>query len=245
MKKYRMCKGCLLVAIIALLGLSACQKESDYYLDSGLANPYFSGTTVDYLNAKPFYFDTIAAIVNLAGMEDVFTSDTITFFAPTDLSVQLLIENTNTVLYTLGYDTIRTLQDVPQNIWRKYLSRYVFHGANQLKDYPQVDYDALQDYPGQSYLSWDGTPMNIGVVFNDASDGTNVVKYAGYRQLSITYIPDVSSPTSDWFPYYVASSNILTDNGVVHVLNALHDTFGFDLEEFVEDMESAFATGTK
>jgi hypothetical protein len=234
-------KSYLLAAVVALLGLSACQKESDYYFDSGLANPYFSGTTVDYLNSQPFYFDSVSAIVGLAGLEDVLTSDTVTFFAPTDRSVQRLIETANQNLYALGYDTIRTLQDVPQNIWRKYLSRYIFKGANQLKDYPQVDYDILANYPGQGYLSWDGTPMNIGVVYGDV----NNVKYVGYRQLSIAYIPDVSEPTSNWDISFVASCNILTDNGVVHVLDDNHIYFGFEPFEFIQDLEAAFAGGLK
>ncbi|MGO4291656.1 fasciclin domain-containing protein [Chitinophaga sp. RAB17] len=228
-----------LLLIIALTGLFACKKD-DYYLDSGLANPYFKGNVVDYLNAKPFYFDTIAAIAKLADMENILKSDTVTFFAPTDYSVQNLIVWCNNSLYNNGYDTIRSLQDVPKEIWRKYLSFYVFHGANQLKDYPQIDYSLLINFPGQTYYSWDMQPMNIGVVYN--SD--NGVKYVGYRQLSISYIPDISRPTN-WMTSMVASCNIITDNGVVHVLNAGHNYFGFDANKFTQDVQAAFASSGK
>lgn len=237
LKKYSY--HCCLILILALTALSACKKD-DYYLDSGLANPYFNGTVVDYLNAKPFYFDSVATIVKLAEMENILTSDTVTFFAPTDYSIQNLLVVCNQVLYGSGYDTIRTLQDVPKEIWRKYLSIYVFHGANQLKDYPQIDYSLLVNFPGQTYYSWDMQPMNIGVVYN--SD--NGVKYVGYRQLSLAYIPDISKPTS-FMTAPVASCNILTDNGVVHVLSAAHVYFGFDPYKFAQDVQAAFATSGK
>lgn len=230
----------LLLAVTVLTGLAACQKEKDYYLDSGLANPYFKGTVVDYMNAKPFYFDSLSLVAKLAGMDSILTNDTVTFFAPTDRSILRLIKRTNNELYSLRYDTIKTLQDVPATIWRKYLSRYIFHGINKLKDYPQIDYDLVLTYPGQGYLSWDGTPMNIGVVYHD----DNGVKYVGYRQLSLAYIPDVSNPViGTWIIAFVASCNILTDNGVVHVLNDEHTYFGFSKEEFVNDMESVMSRG--
>jgi hypothetical protein len=228
-----------LLLIMVLTGLFACKKDN-YYLDSGLANPYFKGSIVDYLNAKPFYFDSVAAIIKLADMENIFKSDTVTFFAPTDFSVQNLIRYCNGTLYAGGYDTIRTLQDVPTEIWRKYLSFYLFHGANQLKDYPQIDYSLLINFPGQTYYSWDMQPMNIGVVYN--SD--NGVKYVGYRQLSISYIPDISRPTS-WTTSMVASCNILTDNGVVHILSSAHTYFGFDQNKFAQDVQAAFAASGK
>ncbi len=215
--------------------LSSCQKTKDYYLDSGLANPYFKGSVMDYLEAKPFYFDSVALAVHLAGMDSVLANDSITFFAPTDRSILRLIKKANSELYKFQYDTIRTLRDVPSNLWKKYLSRYIFHGLNELKDYPQIDYDLLVDYPGQGYLSWNRTAMNIGVIYND----DNGVKYVGYRQLSIAYIPDISNPTANWIIAYVASSNILTNNGIIHVLSDKHTYFGFSDDEFINDMEFA------
>lgn len=253
-KKYTYYYFFLLVTLV-MMSISSCQKQDDYYMDTGLANPYFEGTIMDYMKAQPFYFDSIALVAKLAGMDSLLRTDTVTFFAPTDRTILRLIKETNEELYKLRYDTIKTLQDVPDNIWRKFLSRYIFHGANQLKDYPQIDYDLRVNYPGQGYLSWDGTAMNIGVIYHN----DNGVKYVGYRQLTIAFIPDVSNPTANWRVSYVASSNILTDNGVVHVLsdgltlimengeiqisNSSYPYFGFDLAEFVSDMETVMGRG--
>lgn len=236
--KKRNGRSTLLVALGVLLWMSACKKD-DYYRDSGTHDPHFKGSTMDYLDAVPFHFDSIAAIVRLAGMEEVFKQDTLTFFAPTNRCVRRLVENLNDQLYLLGYDTIKVLADVPAVVWRQYLQMYMFHGANQLKDYPQIDYNLIAIYPGQGYLSWNGTPMNIGVIYND----DNGVKYVGYRQLSLAYIPDPARPRDNWVRADIASSNILTYNGVVHVLVDNHYYFGFDFGKFLSDMRAVMQAG--
>jgi hypothetical protein len=226
----------LMTALV--LGLCACNKD-DYYRDSGTHDPVFKGTTLDYLDAVPFYFDTVATVVRLAGMEEVFNSDTLTFFAPTDRSVLRLIRILNFDLYRQGHDTVKTLADVPAQIWQKYLQMYMFHGHNELKDYPQIDYSLVNIYPGQGYLSWYGTPMNIGVIFND----DNGVKYVGYRQLSIAWIPDPAKPRDNWIIEKVASCNITTNNGVVHTLTDNHLYFGFDPNLFILDVIAVMENG--
>ncbi|SFE17461.1 hypothetical protein SAMN05518672_104762 [Chitinophaga sp. CF118] len=227
---------CVLMGILILV--AACKKDN-YYKDSGSHDPHFKGSTLDYLDSVPFYFDSVAAVVRLAGMEEVFKNDTLTFFAPTDKSILNLVKELNYSLYTLGYDTVKVLADVPSDIWQKYLQMYMFHGASQLKDYPQIDYNLKAVYPGQGYLSWNGTPMNIGVVYND----DNGVKYVGYRQLSIAYIPDPARPLDNWYTEFIASSNLVTDNGVVHTLNVNHRYFGFSVSRFIADMQNAMQNG--
>ncbi|MEJ7558996.1 MAG: fasciclin domain-containing protein [Pedobacter sp.] len=201
--------------------ISSCSK--DYFVDGGPSKAEYNGTVLQYLESNP-KFDTIAQIVKLAGMEDVFNNDDITFFAPTDevirrtigqvnSNVLFLRNGLNQQLFDLRKDTIRTLADVPSEIWRKYLMRYVFKGKNVLKDYPQLDFRLKPLYPGGFYTGINGDLSNIGVVYNSA----NSVAYTGYRQLSISYIPDPANPLS-FIPAAVASSDIQPKNGVVHAL---------------------------
>lgn len=220
-----------------LLWMSACKKDN-YYNDSGTHDPLFKGSSMEYLDAVPFHFDTIAQVVRLAGMEELFKKDTLTFFSPTDRCVERLVNRMNDDLYALGHDTIVNLSDVPQFLWSEYLQQYMFHGKNTLKDYPQIDYNLLSTYPGQGYLSWNQRAMNIGVIYND----DNGVKYVGYRQLSIAYIPNPAKPMDNWNRVDVASCNIQTYNGVVHVLRDDHSYFGFDYGRFLADMIAVMDT---
>ncbi|SRR5690554_3293499 len=227
-----------LTGIIAciLLITTACKKD-EYYVDGGRANPVFDGDILAYLESKPMEFDTIAQIVKLAGLEETFRNEEFTFFAPRDENIKRLIgdvtrsNSANRELFYSGRDTIQTLADVDPAIWRKYLERYMFDGKNKLMDYPQIDYDLLNIYPGQNYISRASTVSNIGVVYNDA----NNIKYMGYRQLYISLIPDLSQPTT-WIVQKVASSDVQPKNGVVHVIDFTSGEFGFNPWEVINDI---------
>lgn len=229
-----------MVACVLLL-TTACSKD-DYYVDGGLANPIFEGSVMDYLDSKPMQFDTIAQIVRLGGLEEMFQTGEFTFFAPSDEDIKDLIGaldrgGVNQQLYVLGRDTIVTLADVDSLIWRRYLLRHMFTGKNKLMDYPQIDVNLLNIYPGQNYYALSGEVSNIGVVYHDAvsSDGESSIKYMGYRQLQISYIPDVSFPTS-WITVRVASSDIQPINGIVHALDYTDGDFGFNRFDVERDI---------
>lgn len=235
----------VLLALFFMVFVGSC-KQDDYYVDGGLANASFEGSIMDYLDAKPREFDSIAAIIRLAGLEDEFKNKEFTFFAPRDENIKNLIGlarkdmnsgayGLNQELYTLGRDTISTLADVDSVIWRKYLQRYMFNGKRKLVDYPQIDFDLLNIFKGQNYTSLGNTVCNIGVKFHDAVDGETILKYMGYRQLYISYIRDVSQP-NNWYSIPIASSDIQPTNGVVHVLDYTRAEFGYTKGEIVSDI---------
>ncbi len=209
-------------SVALIMMVSSCAKDK-YFIDGGPAKAQFNGSVLQYLQSNS-KFDTIAQIVKLAGMEDVFTNEEITFFAPTDEVIRRTIgivngsvdetkNGLNQRLFAARKDTIKTLADVPSAIWKKYLMRYLFKGKFVLKDYPQLDFFLKPLYPGGFYLGYNEDLANIGVVYNSA----NNVAYTGYRQLSISYIPDPSSPDR-FIAAAVASSDIQPKNGVVHSL---------------------------
>ncbi len=220
---------------------TSCSKD-DYYTDGGRATAEFDGSIMEYLDSKPREFDTIVQIIRLAGMEEKFTSEEFTFFAPRDEDIKDLIGDINTLglnweLFTLGLDTIKVLSDVDPQIWEFYLQRHIFNGKNKLADYPQVDYDLMNVFGGQNYRCQGDAVFNIGVKYNDAvsSDGNSVLKYMGYRQLHIAYIPDIGQPTV-FNAIPVASSDIQPHNGVVHVLNYVDAQFGFSNVQIASDI---------
>lgn len=205
-----------LILIIVSTGLfvSGC-KKNDYFLDTGLHKADYDGTIMEYLEQNPHHlFDSLCKVIRLAGMEDVFNNDAITFFAPADTTILSTIHELNMSLLVKGKDTITDLSQVSSEVWKKELSLYIYKGIHRLKDYPQLDPAAMQAYGGQYYQSFNGKVLNIGVVFSDV----NGVKYAGYRQLCLGYYPGETPP--DFIPYLipVASSDIHPKNGIVHVL---------------------------
>jgi len=229
------------INILLALGLFFCFsscKRDEYYMDGGKAKADFNGTMLEYLQAKPVPFDTIASIVKLAGMEDVFNKEDITFFAPTDYEIKQLIgsvnkpNSLNSMLFLNGKDTVKTLADIEGAIWAKYLQRHIFRGVKRLSDYPQYDPDLPTVYPGQYYYAYNKTASKIGVVYGNV----NGVKYIGYRQLTITYIRDLSKPDQSFNIYRVASSDIKPKNGVVHVLELYGEAFGLGSYDMMTDI---------
>ena len=229
-------KKIIIGALIAVVAFTmGCKK--DYYEDTGVHTPNFNGTVMQYLEAKPEYFDSVVKVIKLAGMEDVFKKEDITFFAPADSSIKRTIAFVNQVLGQLGKPLVTRLEQIKPEVWRRQLTRYVFKGKKQMNDFRQIDIDNLSAYPGQIYASYDGLLMNVGVIYEDAGG----VKYAGYRHLQLSFIPSASAPRdfSSWYPAYVASVNIAPTNGFVHVLTYPYHYFGFSPVDFFEDAYSA------
>ncbi|MHA4894984.1 hypothetical protein ACXZ1K_09540 [Pedobacter sp. PWIIR3] len=210
-------------SVALIMMVSSCAKD-DYFIDGGLAKAQYDGSVLQYLQTHS-QFDSIAQIVKLAGMEDVFTNEDITFFAPTDEVIRRTIGQVNSTvdnlrgglnqrLFDARKDTIKVLGDVPSATWKKFLMRYLFKGKLVLKDYPQLDFNLKPLYPGGYYLGYNNDLSNIGVVYNSVAG----VAYTGYRQLHISFVPDPSDK-SKFIAVPVASSDIQPKNGVVHSLS--------------------------
>lgn len=214
-----------------ILLLTGCQK--DYFTDSGKHNPNFNGTVMQYLQSRPELFDSVSKAIRLAGMEDIFKSEDITFFSPADSSIKNTITLLNLVLASRGQNDVYRLEQIKPEVWRKHLGHYLFKGKKSMNDFPQLDPSNISAYPGQIYTSYYGDIMNVGVVYDDAGG----VSYAGYRHMKISYIPSQSAPRDyrTWFGADVASVNIAPTNGYVHVLRYANHEFGFNAFKFIED----------
>jgi len=212
--------------IISVLLVSAvlvgCQKK--YYNDSGLNVPNFNGTMMQYLESNPVLFDTLVEVIKIAKLENYFRDSAFTFFAPADSSIRKTILSFNDQLKKSGQDTVSALTNIKPEFWRSTLMMYMFRSVKGLEDYPQLDLNNKQAFPGEFSRSISGRIMNVGAVFTDAGG----VKYKGYRYLNIAYIPSESAPFNSWTFCKIATCNLKPVNGIVHVLAYTNHYFGFD-----------------
>ncbi len=227
----------LMIILVFITALTACKKSS-YYEDTGTTNPRFNGSTLEYLQSKPIYFDSIVKIAKICGFDQALAKQEVTFFAPADSSVRLLFKNVNIELGKIGKPYITKLSDVSPAVWKKYLSRYIFKFKKGLVDFPQIDFNNLTSFSGQIYPSYEGADMNIGAVYDDIAVAGVNIKYAGYRHLTISYLTSPFTPKEykSWITAHVASVNIVTNNGYVHVLKYPNHPFGFDQKQFAEEV---------
>jgi uncharacterized surface protein with fasciclin (FAS1) repeats len=212
-------------SLITVLALASCNK--DYYTDTGKSDPNFNGTVMEYITQDTLYFDTLARIVKYAGLEQTLSKDEITFFAPPDPCFGKLLSIVNDYQLSVGKDSVTRFEQIKPEVWKYFLSMYLFSGKHLLKDYHQVDTLALDTYKGAMYETINGQTMNIGVIYNDAVNDSIRLKYQGYRQLMLSYIPDESRPLFLWVNAPVAASDIQPLNGVVHRLKYMAHIFSF------------------
>ncbi|GAA4139919.1 fasciclin domain-containing protein [Sphingobacterium kyonggiense] len=224
-----------ILAVVMIICFTGCKK---YYFDSGIHDPKFEGNTIQYMEQKKPFFDSTLMVLELAGMKQVVQNEEVTFFAPPSGCITRAVLGLNKYLQFNGKDTVKQLDQIKPEVWKNLISNYIFKGKNLLKDYPQRDTISYVAYPGQNYTSYGGRIMNIGVIFNDAGG----VQYAGYRQLFLAYIPDLSNPQIALRNIPVATSDIQTNNGVMHVLNRKKHTFGFFVDSFIDQAISAGIT---
>jgi hypothetical protein len=202
----------ILTFALLLFVLGSCNKSN--YQDGGTLDPVFKGSTMDYLQSRPDMFDSLSKVIRLAGMEQTLKSEEVTFFAPPQQTIEKTIRIVNLLLKSYGKDTVYNLGQIKPAVWKKMLNRYIFKHKKSLTDYPQVDFLNVPVFPGQSYVSYGGDVMNVGVRYGDAGG----VQYAGERSLYLSFIASLSSPTNSWINAAVATCNVTTNNGYIHVL---------------------------
>jgi hypothetical protein len=205
--------------LVWMVALPGCQE--DYLVDGGKSSPYYDGTIMEYLEASPEIFGDLVKVIKLTSWERVFSdeNDELTFFAPTDFSIERSMEFMNQYMYVYeGLERVTDLEQIKPEVWESLLGMYVMKGKYRLNDIVQIDTAALSAYPGQTNRTYDRNyKMTMGVYHEDASG----IKYAGYRRVMYAY-PEAGRPVYA----YVSTCNIEPTNGIIHVIRLDHH-FGF------------------
>lgn len=223
----------LLAGLVAGLIFSACQ---DYYDDGGtLSAEPMKINSLEFIKSRPDLFDTTLILLEKTGLDKVVAEKDITFFAPHKKSIAALMIKVNTFVKkkrdSLGYDKDTVLlDDVPAEVWEKYMSRYIFKGV-KLRD----------GITKGKFLSENNKNWIVGGEHADSYGNYNMfmmtewtkwetVEEAGpkYIYLIDTFGTDVTIPGSTAYTSVkVVTSNLQTTSGVVHVLARTHE-FGFN-----------------
>lgn len=186
---------------------------------TGVSNPYFDGTIMDYLRSNDKNWDLTIEMIERAGLVDLFegqvdSCEEITFFAPPAYSIQRFIWESQEKPKD-GY-TYQNVADIPVDSCRSYILRCVVKGkylkenvgfrneSYRLMDEEQDGGTLLKMLDGnfvracEEKSDWKGVP-DIGP--------TSLQLWSITRQIQVI----------------VASPDIQPQNGVVHALE-----YGFD-----------------
>jgi len=206
----------IFILLAVVIGVYAC--DNDYLNDGGVSDPHVDMSTYDFLKSHP-ELDTLALLIERGGFVDAVNASS-TLFAPNNNSINHYV---NTVLAQLRQEDPNaefTVDSIPVDTLQKYLGGYIF---NEL-----ITRDDL-DEEGQIYTAIDGEERKVSLEITSAynnwlSKPAELVYYT-FKNGDWDDLDVPGDEPDD--KVTVRTSNILTTNGVVHVLQGNHTLFNY------------------
>jgi hypothetical protein len=214
--------GILVVMVIGLLAFNSCTKK-DYLTDTGVHNPVTPLNNTDYLATNQFkQFDTLLQIINrFDGLKDEVNKAG-TFFAPTDYSILLAINNKLRLKQVSDAFATYTLDSLIKNITIDSIRQYLFSESITLDNAPEGQAKAYTSKAGTSQAAL--KVLQTGAPYTDRTTApTYLLFFVKVRGALDT--PGVVPPTNESdINVLCQTTGIKTSNGTttLHVLNNTH-----------------------
>lgn len=211
----------ILLIITVALAFFACEQD-DYLVDIGVSDPHVGTTTMNFLKNHP-QLDTMAILLERAGLADQVNGNT-TLFAVTNLSITRYIDRILADLREVDPLAEYTINDIPTDTLTKYMGGYLFNEKisreNMVKE-------------GKVYTAINGEERKISLepsLSSYSSYLSEPPEYVYYTYKSDDVWDDWDSLTDDT-KIIARTSNLLSTNGVIHVLQGTHILFNYDPED--------------
>jgi hypothetical protein len=194
--------------IIVLFSMYSCSND-DYLIDGGLANQNVDMPTYDFLKSNK-QLDTLALLIQKAGMIDVVNAKSTTLFAPNNLSIKAYIYYMKDIEDNQDYG----INDIPVADLKEMLGGYIF---DQSLDRSKMVKE------GKVYIAHNGEERLLSL--------EPVEEYKNQLDQFPEYVYYTFKGGADWDPTdaidddvktVVRTSNLISTNGVIHVLQGTH-----------------------
>lgn len=213
----------ILFPILILFLAYACDSNGSM-VDGGLSNPKTGTTTLDFFKSHS-QLDTLAILIERAGMQDLVNGET-TIFAPNNLSIKMYVDAVLADMRELDPQAEFTVNDIPLDTLDKYLGGYMFSG--------KITRENMTLEQGKIYTATNGEQRRISL--EPTANYTNQLEeYPEY--VYFTY--KVGENWDEWdatvndkkeqdYKFLVRTSNIQSNNGIIHVLQGGHTLFNYE-----------------
>lgn len=202
-----------LLLLVVLFGLYSC-SNGDYLVDGGVADQNVKMTTYDFLKSNK-QLDTLALLIKRANMIDVVNAKSTTLFAPNNLSVKTYIYLMREVKDNPNYG----INDITVAELTQMLGGYLF---DQTLDRSKLVKE------GKVYKTHNGEErlLSLEPVAQYSGQLDNLPEYVYYTfKVGTNWDPTdaiSSDPKEADKKTVVRTSNLLSTNGVIHVLQGNH-----------------------
>jgi hypothetical protein len=201
-----------ILLLITLFSLYSCSSE-DYLVDGGIADQNVGMSTYDFLKSNK-QLDTLALLINKAKMIDVVNAESTTLFAPNNLSIRLYVNAILAQKRKADPTANFTVNDITEAELKVMLGDYVF---DQVLDRSKLIKQ------GKIYMTHNGEERLLSL--------EPVEEYTGQLDDFPEYVYYTFKVGADWDPTddivddkktVVRTSNLVSTNGIIHVLQGNH-----------------------
>lgn len=202
----------ILLILIASFGLFSC-TSNDYLVDGGLSQQNVGTTTYEFLKSNK-QLDTLAILIEKAGYLDLVNSKSTTLFAANNLSIRNYVNSVLREMQKFDPEAKFNINDIPVDSLKFMLGGYIFNKtidrSNMVKQ-------------GKIYTAYNGEERLISLRPTDA--------YSGQLDAFPEYVYFTYKIGDEWDPVderdddienTIRTSNLMSTNGVIHVIQGTH-----------------------
>jgi uncharacterized surface protein with fasciclin (FAS1) repeats len=208
----------IIFILTLIITLASCEQDA-YLIDGGLSDPNVGTTTMNFLKSHP-QLDTLAILLEKAGLNDE-ADGAVTLFAPNNLSIRNYVNAVLAEMREIDPLAVYTVNDIPVDTLTKYLGAYIIPSKIRREDMTKE---------GAIYTAIDGSERRISLE-------PSVTSYANNLSTPPEYVYYTYRKGADWDAWdtyvddmkvLVRTSNLISTNGVIHVLQGTHILFNYD-----------------
>lgn len=201
------------------LALYSCDKD-DYFIDGGISDPHVGTTTFEFLQSHR-QLDTLALLIERAGLKEALEREH-TLFAPNNLSIKRYVNTILAEMRRLDPEASFTIDDIPADTLEKHMGAYVFDQQITREDLTAE---------GTVFTALNGEERRISL--------EPVQEYTVELGTFPEYVFYTYREGDAWDPWNeqdddtkirIRTSNLISTNGVIHVLQGEHVLFNYQSE---------------
>ncbi len=206
----------IILILAVVLGITSCSQE-DYLVDGGLSDGNLGVSTMEFLK-NHYQLDTLAILIERAGLADA-VNGTSTLMAPNNLAIKSYVTRVLAEMQKTNPQAKFTFDDISVDTLKKHMGAYIFPEKIRREDMVKE---------GRVYTAVNGAQRRISL--------EPVEQYTG--QLSefpeyVYYTYKVGAEWDEWnkitndIRVQIRTSNLISTNGVIHVLQGSHRLFNY------------------
>lgn len=208
----------IILILVVVLGISitSCTQD-DYLVDGGLSDGNVGVSTMEFLKSH-YQLDTLAIMIERAGMADK-VNGTSTLIAPNNLAIKSYVKRVLAEMQKIDPQAKFTFDDISVDTLHKYMGDYIFPEMIRREDMVKE---------GKIYTAINGTQRRISLEPTDQySDQLSEFPEYVYYTYKVGAAWDEWDKINDDIRVQVRTSNLISTNGVIHVLQGSHKLFNY------------------